>query len=269
MHIRPQTARAFLKQIFSETRRIESAMLKSRIGRIGGLHGSGGTARADTSGSTGIGQLLSGQTSQQIPMSRERRPIFGQPATLRLAQSDSQTVTATRGTGEDGNVPLGTRAPISNPGPVFDSIEDAARDVLGQVNPISIDHNEEYAWLFYSDKKTGLVGYTDPVATGFAGAEDIHLKFDSSLGTLVGMGHTHGDYMWQADNGDLRRGYSWLDSFHSDKFSGPVTDPRGRTGPGHLLRALKCPAGRRLQAGAALNHHQARRRANRLMPCRA
>ncbi len=121
----------------------------------------------------------------------------------------------------------GTRAEINNPGPVFDNVEAAALDVLSQVNPISIANNTEYAWLLYFDKNTGLIGYTDPMATGPAGSEEIHFFVDTRSKVLFGMGHTRADYSWAlCKDCSILRSEQFLDKFHSDEFSkgGPGGD---------------------------------------------
>src|ERR1700721_733460 len=92
-----------------------------------------------------------------------------------------------------GSLATDTVPDFENPGAVFDDEDEAARDVLNQINPASINQNMEYGWLMYTDKNTGKIGYTTPQAIGPEGDPNNPATLSGPRGgTIIGMGHTHG-----------------------------------------------------------------------------
>jgi hypothetical protein len=146
---------------------------------------------------------------------------------------------AIAGAGTAGN------AGIDNPGAVFDDLDSAARDILGQINPMSKAQNREYGWGFYHDRDTGKIGYTDPIAIGLEGTD--FRPFTSDNQVPIGMGHTHGNYSSAAGIATTRD----ADEYNSDDFSTQerMTDKPGdiqfmRRGPQTFTYYLGTPSGK-------------------------
>ena len=110
-----------------------------------------------------------------------------------------------------------TASPASGNGP-YDSADDAARGALDNINPKSIQDNQEYAGLIYQDKD-GKYYYTDPVG----GNGDSSQPEDSPAPngtTVVGNYHTHGAYSSADATGKpVRTDDPRTDGFNSDDFS--------------------------------------------------
>jgi hypothetical protein len=157
-----------------------------------------------------------------------------------------------------GDLPANTvPVEIPNPGAVFDDIDAAAKDIHGVVNPASKALNMEYGWKYYFDNKTGKIGHTDPVPIGKVGGSNIDLPFlnngrtfDSNSVTLLGYGHTHGDYIVKrGQDGPIERATRREDPT-SDNFSagGQNTDMYFmQHRPQNLVYTLGTPSGKTLK----------------------
>lgn len=114
-----------------------------------------------------------------------------------------------------------------NPGPVFDTQDEAARAALEAANPQSIKDNLEYGGMIYKDKN-GKYGYTGPAKGTDAGFNPTDAPIPPGT-TAAGDYHTHGDYSTidPVTKKAVRTSDPTKDDYNSDNFS--QTDKNGIT----------------------------------------
>lgn len=139
---------------------------------------------------------------------------------------DSTSVSGSRGRG-GGTSKVGPRVEgVRNPGPIFNTPQDAAKDVHAQVDALSIARNKEIHWHYFFERKFEKFGYSDPYWTDRDGGERLALPFTINgvrrsqtgftISGVYGHGHTHGNYSDASGRAVPRA----MDTMFSDQFSG-------------------------------------------------
>jgi len=145
---------------------------------------------------------------------------------------------------------------IPNPGAIFDDIPSAGRYIHPLVDPISRSLNTEFHWGYYQDKRTGKIGYTDPVDAGAKGGAGVKIPLLSNGRPFAfedviarGLGHNHGDYSISNGKGGVQRSTRRLarvqDDFSKSQRPGDPSDMKTmQEGPDDWVYTLGTPEGK-------------------------
>jgi hypothetical protein len=152
---------------------------------------------------------------------------------------ESDDVTAEKGNG-GGTSTQFTRGSSAT----FSTVTDAAQAATSMMNGLSVWDNTEFAWGYYRDPDTLLYGYGPVYQTGPSGGDEIKVGFPTGT-THIGMGHTHADYSYIDQFGNVARTSRYNDSFESDRFSAP--DMHFMENHDWTFYSLGTPSGRFLQ----------------------